>query len=91
MCIKTYGNKYVIMIHCIHIYPKHSHTVTHYITTQVFERKIINIFLPISLNICYGCSKEMVVSWRLKKQSDLAHILGLHYEFAHVYLSKFFV
>ena len=23
-----------------------------------FERKIVNIFLPISLNICFGCSKE---------------------------------
>ena len=23
-----------------------------------FERKIVNIFLPISFNMCYGCSKE---------------------------------
>ena len=23
-----------------------------------FERKIVNIFLPVSLNICFGCSKE---------------------------------
>ena len=23
-----------------------------------FERKIVNIFLPISFNICFGCSKE---------------------------------
>ena len=22
------------------------------------ERKIVNIFLPISFNICFGCSKE---------------------------------
>ena len=25
---------------------------------QIFERKIVNIFLPISLIICFGCSKE---------------------------------
>ena len=25
---------------------------------QNFECKIVNIFLPISLNICFGCSKE---------------------------------
>ena len=25
---------------------------------KIFERKIVNIFLPISLNICFGCSKE---------------------------------
>ena len=24
-----------------------------------FERKIVNIFLPISFNICFGCSKEL--------------------------------
>ena len=25
---------------------------------KIFECKIINIFLPISFNICFGCSKE---------------------------------
>ena len=25
---------------------------------QIFERKIVNTFLPISLNVCFGCSKE---------------------------------
>ena len=25
---------------------------------QIFERKIVNIFLPISFNICFGPSKE---------------------------------
>ena len=25
---------------------------------QLFERQIVNIFLPISFNICFGCSKE---------------------------------
>ena len=25
---------------------------------QFFERKIVNIFLPISFNICFGCSEE---------------------------------
>ena len=25
---------------------------------KIFERKIANIFLPISFNICFGCSKE---------------------------------
>ena len=23
---------------------------------QIFERKIVNIFFPISFNICFGCS-----------------------------------
>ena len=26
--------------------------------THFFERKIVNIFLPTSFNICFGCSKE---------------------------------
>ena len=26
--------------------------------TKIFERKIVNSFLPISFNICFGCSKE---------------------------------
>ena len=25
---------------------------------KIFEGKIVNIFLPISFNICFGCSKE---------------------------------
>ena len=25
---------------------------------QIFERKIVNIFLPISFNICFGFTKE---------------------------------
>ena len=25
---------------------------------EIFERIIVNISLPISLNICFGCSKE---------------------------------
>ena len=25
---------------------------------KTFERKIVNTILPISLNICFGCSKE---------------------------------
>ena len=25
---------------------------------NIFERKIVNIFLPISFKICFGCSKE---------------------------------
>ena len=25
---------------------------------QNFECKIVNVFLPFSLNICFGCSKE---------------------------------
>ena len=25
---------------------------------QIFENKIVNIFLPISFNICFGCSKD---------------------------------
>ena len=23
-----------------------------------FQRKVVNFFLPINLNICFGCSKE---------------------------------
>ena len=26
--------------------------------TKVFEPKIVNIFIPISFNTCFGCSKE---------------------------------
>ena len=26
--------------------------------SKTFECKIVNIFLPISFNICFGCSKE---------------------------------
>ena len=29
-----------------------------YIVNNIFERKIVNIFLPITLNICFSCSKE---------------------------------
>ena len=25
---------------------------------KIFEHTIVNIFLPISFNICFGCSKE---------------------------------
>ena len=25
---------------------------------KIYERKIVNISLPISLNICFGCPKE---------------------------------
>ena len=27
-------------------------------TNKIFENKIVNIFLPISSKICFGCSKE---------------------------------
>ena len=40
----------------------HAHTSKCYNTkvqlSQKFERKIAIIFLPISCNICFGCSKE---------------------------------
>ena len=26
---------------------------------KLFERKIVNVFLPINLNICFVCSKEL--------------------------------
>ena len=26
---------------------------------KIFQPKIVNIFLPISFNICFGCSKEL--------------------------------
>ena len=26
---------------------------------KIFEHKKVNIFLPISFNICFGCSKEL--------------------------------
>ena len=29
-----------------------------YLDKQIFERKIFYIFLPISFNICFGCSKD---------------------------------
>ena len=25
---------------------------------KIFEHKIVNIFLPISFSVCFGCSKE---------------------------------
>ena len=25
---------------------------------EIYERKIVNIFLPINLSMCFGCSKE---------------------------------
>ena len=28
------------------------------IDCKIFERKIVNIFLPITFNMCFGCSKE---------------------------------
>ena len=28
------------------------------LNTEKFQHKIVNIFLPISFNICFGCSKE---------------------------------
>ena len=28
------------------------------IDNQIFEHKIVNNFLPISFNICFGCPKE---------------------------------
>ena len=28
------------------------------LVNKIFERKIVNIFLPISFNICFWCSKE---------------------------------
>ena len=34
-----------------------SHCATE-VKMKIFERKIVNIFLPISLNMCFGCSKE---------------------------------
>ena len=34
-------------------YDKTSHEIN-----KIFERKIVNIFLPISFNLCFGCSKE---------------------------------
>ena len=38
---------------------------------KIFERRIINIFLPVSLNICFGCSKEPSHC-----QSIQTHVLG---------------
>ena len=28
------------------------------LVSKIFQRKIVNIFLPISFNICFGCSKD---------------------------------
>ena len=28
---------------------------------KIFEHKIVNIFLPINLNICFGCSKKRLI------------------------------
>ena len=29
--------------------------------SKIFKRKIVIIFLPISLNICFGCSKNRLI------------------------------
>ena len=37
----------------------HSMNIHHrFNISKKFERNIVNIFLPISFNICFGCSKE---------------------------------
>ena len=28
------------------------------VLNKIFQSKIVNIFLPINFNICFGCSKE---------------------------------
>ena len=33
-------------------------SLTHHRLRKKFQRKIVNIFLPINFNICFGCSKE---------------------------------
>ena len=33
-----------------------------YIKNNIFERKIANIFLPIHINICFGSSKELILT-----------------------------
>ena len=30
----------------------------HELRETIFKHKIVNIFLPVSFNICFGCSKE---------------------------------
>ena len=39
-----------------HIYPK---VCIHGFISRNYQRKIVNIFLPIILSICFGCSKEV--------------------------------
>ena len=59
-----------------------------YIGLEIFAHKIVNVFLPISLIICFGCSKESSqrdgsfeypqhMLWsRNKKNTFLVHILN---------------
>ena len=36
----------------------HQNPIPHGFKEKLFERKIVNIFLSISFNLCFGCSKE---------------------------------
>ena len=62
-----YWIDFILKMHipCEKLYSQHpqknrSSTKEHTIgqDKQIFERKIVNIFLSLSLNICFGCSKE---------------------------------
>ena len=55
---------------CITFLVLHKHTISKLIgsilgilsmiwITKIFECKIVNVFLPINSNICFGCSKEL--------------------------------
>ena len=48
-------------VHCTTLLTDHGvqiRTFTYVLINKIFERKNVNIFLPISFNICFGCLKE---------------------------------
>ena len=42
---------------------------------KIFERKIVNLSLPISFNICFGCSKETSMLWLRNKKIIFCYAL----------------
>ena len=58
------------------------------------QRKIVNIFLPISFNICFGCSKKPVSLRRFFKVPTtyvLVEIRKLNFPYALLTMSCFYV
>ena len=52
-----------LSLRCSHLHQvAKSHELAHSYSqvwiNKIFQRKLVNIFIPISFNICFGCSKE---------------------------------
>ena len=61
LCIMSSNCMWVMSQDCELVLSSDCMLIIHSLTgldKQNFERKILNIFLPISFKICFGCSKE---------------------------------